>query len=372
MNTEDLKQYIIDNNCFGKILEDLECHDIHEYPKEFRAALPNGTNKTAVCVKKDSSFSIIRNSEGSQHGDIFSLVMNIKGCGFGEANKFIHQSLGLKYSFEKKQKKEERIDDDLERYRKIKRKIKRKKQLNYDCQEIETDNALSGYMPLPWITWIREGITASTCRKFNIGYSQNARRVTIPWRKFGSPENQIMGVVGRTTVENYELLDINKYIGMIPFKKGITLYGINENYDGIQKAGFVVVFEAEKSVLKRYSLFDYTGVAIGNCELTEEQIRILVSLNVEIIICLDKSVDINTIRKNCDYFYGIRPVSYIYDKWGLIPDYDENGKKVKDSPADQKNKVYNFMLKHRIRYDENERKQYLRWQKENLTKNSKK
>lgn len=372
MNAEDLKQYVIDNNCFGKILEDLECHDIHEYPKEFRAALPNGTNKTAVCVKKDTSFSIIRNSDGSQHGDIFSLVMNIKKCGFGEANKFIHQSLGLKYTFEKKPKKEEKVNDDLEVYRKIKRKIKKRRKLNYDCQEIETETALSGYMPLPWITWIREGITASTCSKFNIGYSQNAKRVTIPWRKFGSPDNQIMGVVGRTTVENYELLDINKYIGMIPFKKGITLYGINENYNGIQKAGYVVVFEAEKSVLKRYSLFDYTGVAIGNCELTEEQIKILVSLNVEIIICLDKGVDINTIRKNCDYFYNLRPVSYIYDKWNLIPDYDENGKKVKDSPADQKNKVYNFMLKHRIRYDESERKKYLAWQKENLTRNSNK
>lgn len=364
MNAEDLKQYVIDNNCYCAILEQLGCHDIHEYPKEFRAALPNGTNKTAVCVKKDTSFSIIRNSEGSQHGDIFSLVMNIKGCGFGEANKIIHQALGLKYSFERINKKEEKVDDDLEIYRKIKRKRnKRRHKASYDCEEIDTETTLSGYMPLPYIGWIREGITASTCKKFNIGYSYNAKRITIPWRKFGSPDNQIMGVVGRTIINNYELLDIPKYVGIIPFKKGITLYGINENYDGIQKAGYVVVFEAEKSVLKRCSLFDCTGTAIGNCELTEEQIRILISLNVEIIICFDKGVDINTIRKNCDYFYGIRPVSYIYDKWNLI-------KGEKDSPADQINKVYTFMLKHRIVYDENERKQYLKWQKENLTKNS--
>ena len=31
----------------------------------------------------------------------------------------------------------------------------------------------------------------------------------------------------------------------------MNLYGLYENYDAIQKAGYVVVFEAEKSVLKR-------------------------------------------------------------------------------------------------------------------------
>ena len=41
------------------ILESLGCHDIKEYQGEWRAALPEGTNKTAVCVKKNNLSSAI-------------------------------------------------------------------------------------------------------------------------------------------------------------------------------------------------------------------------------------------------------------------------------------------------------------------------
>ena len=114
--------------------------------------------------------------------------------------------------------------------------------------------------------------------------------------------------------------------------------------------------EAQKSVLKRYSRKDGTAVAIGNCEFTEEQVRILISLNVEIVVALDEGIDINHIRQECDKFYPIRKVSYIYDRWDLIK------KGSKDSPADMPNKVYNFLLKHRVLYDESERRKLRDWQ----------
>ena len=136
----------------------------------------------------------------------------------------------------------------------------------------------------------------------------------------------------------------------------MNVYGLNENYQTIQEAGYVVVLEAQKSVLKRYSRKDGTATAIGNCEFTEEQVRILISLNVEIIIAFDEGIDINHIRQECDKFYPIRKVSYMYDKWGLI----EKGSK--DSPADKENKVYEFMRKHRIVYDESERRKLKDWQ----------
>ena len=50
INADKLKEYIIENNCVEQILESLECHSIKEYPKEWRAALPNGINKTdGIC-----------------------------------------------------------------------------------------------------------------------------------------------------------------------------------------------------------------------------------------------------------------------------------------------------------------------------------
>ena len=55
----------------------------------------------------------------------------------------------------------------------------------------------------------------------------------------------------------------------------------------------------------------------------------------------------------CEKFYHIRPVSYMYDKWDLL-------KGEKDSPMDAENKIYNFMFKHRIKYNEEEHKNYVR------------
>lgn len=93
-------------------------------------------------------------------------------------------------------------------------------------------------------------------------------------------------------------------------------------------------------------------MALSGCELSEEQVKILIGLDVEIIIALDKDIPLNHIRYCCEKFYGIRKISYIYDRWDLI------GKK--DSPTDASNKIFDFMLRYRINYDQNEHKEYLK------------
>lgn len=113
-----------------------------------------------------------------------------------------------------------------------------------------------------------------------------------------------------------------------------------------------MVVESEKSVLKRDSLCDSTCVAVSGHEISDEQARILIGLNKEIIICFDKDIDINHVRHCCEKFYHIRKVSYMYDRWGIIGD--------KDSPADARNQIYEFMVKYRTVYDDHEHKEYLK------------
>lgn len=335
-----------------QILLDLECHGLREYASEWRAALPQGTNKTAICIKKVTLSTVIRNSEGSKQGDIFTLVMMIKNISFGKANRYIHELLGLKYSYSKTDRKGE-SNDPLAIFKKVKR---RKHIIDTDVP-VYDDSCMKEYVNLPYIGWIREGVMPFACKKFNIGYSYDRKRIVIPERKWDGDDNEYIGISGRTTVENYEMFDIPKFYKLSDtYPKGNNVYGLNENYGTIQEAGYVVVLEAQKSVLKRYSRKDGAAVAIGNCELTEEQVRILISLNVEIVIALDEGIDINHIRQECDKFYPIRKVSYIFDRWGLI----ENGSK--DSPADKQNKIYNFLLKHRTVYDESERRLLKIWQ----------
>ena len=284
-------------------------------------------------------------------GDIFTLVMEIKGISFGKANKHIHKLLGLSYTYSSKEKEEEK-NDPLQ----IFKKVKKKRHILDKDVPIYDESCMKEYVDLPHISWVREGILPFACKRFNIGYSYDRKRIVIPERKWDGDNNDYIGISGRTTVENYEMFDIPKYFKLSDtYPKGINIYGLNENYKTIQEAGYVVVLESQKSVLKRYSRKDGTATAIGNCELTEEQVKILISLNVEICICLDEGISLQHIRKECEKFYPIRKVSYMYDKWGLIQ------KGSKNSPADMPNKIYEFMKKHRTVYDEQERRLYKDW-----------
>lgn len=285
-------------------------------------------------------------------GDIFTLVMEIKGISFGKANKHIHKLLGLSYTYSSKEKEEEEKNDPLQ----IFKKVKKKRHILDKDVPIYDESCMKEYVDLPHISWVREGILPFACKRFNIGYSYDRKRIVIPERKWDGDNNDYIGISGRTTVENYEMFDIPKYFKLSDtYPKGINIYGLNENYKTIQEAGYVVVLESQKSVLKRYSRKDGTATAIGNCELTEEQVKILISLNVEICICLDEGISLQHIRKECEKFYPIRKVSYMYDKWGLIQ------KGSKNSPADMSNKIYEFMKKHRTIYDEKERRLYKEW-----------
>lgn len=348
MNANELKQYIIDNNKISLVLERVGCHNIKEYDKEYRAALPDKTNPTAVCVKKENLFTAIRSTELNCQGDIFILITELKNLSFGKANRLLHQYLGLEYSYNKKEN-QEKTEDILDIFKRVK---KSKYIVNQDVP-VYDDEILKEYVDMPHISWIRDGIMPFACEKFKIGYSFDKKRIIIPWRYWcGENENEYIGVVGRTTVDNYEMFDIPKYLCMKPFQKSLDVYGLYENYQTIQSKGYTVIYESEKSVLKRYSRKDGTGTAIGCHSLSSEQVKILIGLNVDIVIAFDKGIDIQDIRKECEKFYKIRNVFYIYDKWDILGE--------KESPADRPNKQFEFMLKYKVRYDETEHNQFLK------------
>lgn len=356
MNANELKEYIINNNKISLILDKVGCHNVREYRTEYRAALPMKTNATAVTVKKDNLYVAVNSSDVNFTGDIFVLVMELKKVNFGKANKLIHDYLGLIYNFSSKAQKDEDNCDILNVF------TKHKKCAYFVNKEVETygREICDEYTELPHISWIREGITPRTCKKFHIAYAYDKKRIIIP-HSYWCGDGEIVGIVGRTTIPNYDVLGIPKYFGVKPFQKSMNIYGLAENYEAIQQAGYVVVFEAEKSVLKRDSLGDNTAVAIGGHSISEEQVKILMGLNVDIIIAFDEGIDINDIRKECNKFYGVRNVFYIYDKWGLLG--------AKESPADVLNKKFQFMLKYKSKYDENESEAFREWVKERLKKN---
>ena len=154
----------------------------------------------------------------------------------------------------------------------------------------------------------------------------------------------------RPKYKTFNNFNIKKYFITPTYPKALNLYGLYENYDSIQKAGYVVVAESEKSVLKRDSLGDSTVVALSGKSISDEQVRILMGLNVEIVIGLDKDVDIDEVRHMCDKFKNARKVSYIYDFMDILGE--------KDAPMDASNNDYQFLFESRVVYDRSEQRKY--------------
>ena len=353
MTISELKEYIYNENKIEYILEQLGCHEIKRNDQKgyVSASQPDGDNPMGVCIRNNEHLNYRSFSRGisyEDNQDLINLVEMIKKISFIDSIKYLHKILDLPFEFKKREEKPQKKYDPLNVFKKVLRC--NRSVVNVDDIKILEDKLLDDYIPLLHIDWVREGITERARKKFGIAYSYKHKRIVVPLRFWLTGE--LLGFNQRTTVENYNEFGIKKYFITPTYPKHLNLYGLYENYNAIISKKIVTVFESEKSTLKRFSLMDDTCVSLQGKSISEEQIRILIGLNAEIVIALDKDVDINEIRFICEKFYHIRPVSYIYDKWDLLGE--------KDSPADANNKIYQFLFKHRIKYDESEHKEYLK------------
>jgi DNA primase len=353
MTIIELKEYIYNERKIEYVLEEIGCHNIVYHPNKdfYSCGNYNGDNKGAINVRNNEYLSVTnwtREKEFGDNSDIITLVQYNKNLSFIEAIKHLHKILDLPFEFKRQEEKPKKKFDPLSVFKNVLRNSRRA--VNVDDIHVLDDKLLDDFVPMLHIDWFHEGIMPWSREKFKLAYSYKHKRVIVPLRYWATGE--LLGFNQRTTVENYEEFNIKKYFITPTYPKALNLYGLYENYDSIQKAGYVVVAESEKSVLKRDSLGDGTVVALSGKSMSDEQVRILMGLNVEIVIGLDKDVDINEVRHIAEKFYHIRPVSYIYDKWDLLKD--------KDAPMDAKNKIYQFLFKYRIKYDENEHKEYIK------------
>lgn len=339
INAYELKEYIIQNDKLKYILESIDCFKIKSYTKEYRCGNPMHDNSTSVAINKESLMIKIYGKENKIKGDIYTLVMDSKNINFSQALKYIHKLLGLKYTGIEKRKDDSVKVDILSVFTKH---IKHKSYNSDANLEILQNDIADEYISCPYIEWVKEGILPFTQEIFGIGYSSKSNRVVIPHRYWCGMNNEYVGVIGRTLIKNYDMFDIPKYFPLHKYPKSMNVYGLNENYASIQKAGYVVVYESEKSPMKRHSRLDGTGVSLCGHEISDEQVKILISLNIDIIIAMDKDISLEHVESMCDKFYGIRPVYYIYDDLGLLKD--------KESPADKHNKVYKVLFDRKVKY----------------------
>lgn len=347
MTAIEIKKYIFQNEKVEIVLKSVGCHDIsfHKEKDYYSCANADGDNVNAINIFNNEYLGYVnwtRGVQASDKQDIISLVQYAKKCDFKTALKYIHQILGIEYKYKKLNKNKEppkEPPNPLEVFTKYRKK---KKTYIHDFVPVNAD-ILSECTNHIHIDLYREGIMPRSIEKFGLGYSYRRKRTVFPIKYWATGE--LMGYNSRSSIPNCELFGIPKYWITAGLNKSINLYGLYENYKSIEEAGYITIFESEKSVLKRHSLFDETGVALqGHC-MSEEQVRIILGLHIsEIIIALDKDVDIYEVMAMCERFYGLRKVSFIFDKWGFLNN--------KDSPADARNKQYKYLFEHRFVYDE--------------------
>lgn len=335
MTASDLKSYIVKENLTEKLLELIGCTYIREDGEFFRCARPKGDNRNGCAINKNTlSVTIFTPHDGS--GDIYNLVCATYNIDFVESIKKIKQLLGIK-----------NVDFDND-FPTVKSNpadcLLKYKNRNFKSKDIKyySDEILDRYINLPNMMWLKEGISVKTQAKYNIGYDLKSNRITIPHFALDQEQGKYMGVVGRTIYNDYDVWGINKYLSLVEFPKSYSIYGYIQNYIHIQKKKYCVVFESEKSVLKRDSNSDFTAVAIGGKDISNYQVKMLIALNVDIILALDEGVGLEFIKMQCQKFSGCRNIYYIYDT--------ENILKEKQSPADLSNEKYNYLLNNKVKY----------------------
>lgn len=357
MTISELKEYIYEQNKIQYILEQLGCHEIkYNKQKEYWSATqPDGDNPQGVNIKNNEYLnyrSFSRNVSYEDNQDLISLIETTKSLSFVESVKYLHEILGLPFEFKRKEEQKKKKIDPLWVFKRTLRCGGRV--VDVDDIHVLDEKLIQDYVPMLHIDWLKQGITERTRKKFGLAYSYKHKRVVVPMRFWLTGE--LLGFNQRTTVENYKEFNIKKYFITPTYPKLLNLYGLYENYKSIQKDKYVIVYEAEKSVLKRDSLNDPTGVALSGHTLSDEQVRILWGLNVEIVIALDKDIREEEVWHMCEKFWRGRKVSYIKDTYNILSD--------KDSPADACNKDFQFLFNNRIVYGIEQHNKY----KESLEK----
>lgn len=348
-----LRQYIYENGLVEELLEEIgcECIQYHANKGYWSCTNPDGDNPSAVNVTNNPYLGVknyTREDDFDDKADIITLVQYARGrkCSYYEVYDYICDVLG--------------INSCLFPKTKVESKRSREKAVNAEKEEQKLialdEKILNRYFSRLYIGWFREGIMPWTRDKFDIRWNDKESRVVIPIRHWETGE--LVAINQRTTVENYELLGIEKYRLTAGYQKSLNLYGLYENKNDILEKGYVVVYEAEKSVLKRDSHNDPTGVAIGGKTLSDRQTEILLGLNVDVVISLDNDVTTKFIEEvwhMCEKLYqkNSRNVYYTIDNHGLLGE--------KDSIADILNEEkFQLVFSEKVLYDEEKHNEYLR------------
>lgn len=235
---------------------------------------------------------------------------------------------------------------------------KREKQITENWQEqltVYNPHVLECFTQQPkyLVPWLEEGIDFNVLVEFGVKFDMVRNRIVFPvYDHLG----RLVGI----KVRNFNQKDVDEHRKYMPlwhnkelynYPKMMVAYGYYQNQKVIKKAKEVIVYEAEKSVLKHGSHFTQNkSVAIGGSSFSEYHSIILKNAGVEkIVLALDNDWDDDGNR-----FYGLEKAikeGYKILDMGFDVDimYDWDGDLLgnKDAPIDRGRQVYSKLYRDR-------------------------
>lgn len=289
-------------------------------------------------------------SECSCSFNVFGLIERAKHMKFGQAFHYICDKFNINSGFKIGFGSNEEDEIDMSFFKKFENK-----------EEIITINPLdksilNSYYDYPHMDWIKEGISTSVMKDFEIKFSIMSNQIIIPHFDI---DNNLIGVRARNLNEE-DVEEGRKYMPVFYKNKilkhptGGALYGLNKNLDHIKRHKTLALFESEKSVLQLASFKPNMsiGTALSGSSITDTQIRILVSLGIEnIVIGTDKEFD--EIGSPREKFYAEKIEKVFIDRlssyFNVFILWDiENDLELKDSPTDKGIEIFEKLWKNKI------------------------
>ena len=218
------------------------------------------------------------------------------------------------------------------------------------------DSILNSYYDLYHDTWLKDGISIRSMKKFGIKFNILDNQIIIPHRDMNG---SLIGVRARNLKQ--EVVDSGKKYMPVYWKRkvlkhptGAALYGLDKTKNFIEKYKTVILFESEKSVLQLDSMFpDHSiGVCISGSSMTNHQLNILKKLDIdEVVIALDK--EFKEIGSDEEKFYAKKIEDVFANKttpyWRTSVIWDtENLLEEKSSPTDHGAETFVKLFKNRI------------------------
>lgn len=189
-------------------------------------------------------------------------------------------------------------------------------------------NELKKYKKEPIIEWEEEGIKQNVMDLFGVRVDAYGNRIVYPVYDI---DGNLINIKGRTRYSNYKALKIPKYINYYPVGTMDYLQGLNITFPYIKEKNEIIIFESIKSVMLAYGWNFKNCASAEKHTLTDEQVKLLTKLKINIVFAYDSDVDYKgkDVAKSINKLKRLTNVYVIKDKQLLL-----GGKKARNSPVD--------------------------------------